>query len=118
MKISATMSKYYLGYLAVGWFGGNAEPAENVAAYAPIVRDIRVLAENAGDLSWLRSGLEHLLAAPGVRLMEYGGGLYPFSAAEIRDHLHFLWKSHCPRVELFEMDADAWLAHRQRMSGP
>jgi|SRR4051794_3648418 hypothetical protein len=127
MKISKTMVKYYLSYLTVGYFGDHAEPAENLEEYAPIVRNIRVLAERAGDLPWLRVALEHLLTNPGVNLKEYDGGHYPFSREQIEEILYYLWKTlwpdaqlgetgEGPAVQLLEMSADDWLNYRKSLS--
>lgn len=128
MKISKTMLKHYLSYLTVGHFGDHAHPAEDFADYAPIVRNIQVLAQASGDLHWLKRGLEHLLITDGLRLKEYDGGYYPYSPEQIREHLVFLWRAlspgeelpdpaDAPAVELVAMSAEDWLDYRQRMTG-
>ena len=128
MRISKTMVKYYLSYLTVGYFGDHAEPAEDFEEYAPIIRNIRVLAERAGDLPWLQLAIEHLLSDSNANLKEYDGGYYPFSRDQIEQHLYHVWKTlwpgaelgqpgEGPTVELVEMSADEWLEYRKSLSG-
>jgi hypothetical protein len=128
MKISKTMAKYYLSYITVAWFGDHPEPPETVEEYGPLVRNIKALAEPAGDLPWLRLALEELLTNPTSNLKEFDGGHYPYSSDQIQDLLHYVWKtlwpgSRLPRtgdgpvVELVSMSAEEWIEHRKLMTG-
>lgn len=127
MKISATMVKYYLSYLTVGWFGDHDAPPEEGAEIASIARNIQILANGAGDLVWLRTGLEALLTDPQAPLMEFDGGQYPFSRAGLLEVLKMLWEQLAPgtpldapgegpRVEWVDMTAAEWTAFKQRLA--
>ena len=127
MKISKTMVKYYLEHVTVVYFGDHNQPPEDLSDYDDCINTMRMIAENAGDLPWLKLALQHLLSHPGVNLRDYRGA-YPLQPEQVRELLEHVWAVLWPGqevpgpgegadVELVEMSVEDWAAARRRYAG-
>lgn len=123
MKLSNTMLRGYLRRIALGYLGRSDEPPEDPSEFDASIDEVRLAAEAAGDMPWLKLGLDHLLTAPGVRLRDYSGGQFPYTEHALYDLFLHAWQVLWPgeslsvpgegaQLELEEMQPEDWVAFK------
>lgn len=128
MKISATMVKALLGYVTSGYFDDHEDVPAVVTDIAEDARNMRIVAEQSGDLPWLKLALAHLLSDPAASLAGYGSFSRRLTEEEMGDLLMLIWQGLWPDepipepgagpdIELEQMEADDWLAYRSEVYG-
>ena len=117
-----------LGYVTSGYFDDHEDVPVSVAEIAEDVRNLRIMAEQSGDLPWLKLALAHLLSDPTASLVGYGSFTRRLTEDEMSDLLMLIWQALWPNepipapgtgpdVELEQMEADDWLAYRSEVYG-
>ncbi|MBQ0958162.1 hypothetical protein KAK06_04265 [Ideonella sp. 4Y11] len=123
MKLSNTMLRGYLRRIALGYLGRSDEPSEDPADFDASIDEVRLAAEAAGDLPWLKLGLDHLLTTPGIRLRDYCGDQFPYTEHALYDLFLHTWQVLWPDeplsapgegalLELEEMPTAQWVAFK------
>jgi hypothetical protein len=122
MEISRDMISFYLRKITSVYFGKHDIPPDDLSGYLDFVSDMRKHAERKGDLDYLRLGFEHVLANPNIDTVELAATDYPFDDAEVREIIHYAWKTIWPDaapippggppgVKIVPMSLDDWWAH-------
>jgi hypothetical protein len=127
MKISKTTVKFYLDHVMVVYFGDHNQPPEDLSDYDENIENMRIIAQKAGDLPWLKLALQYLLSHPEINLRDYRGS-YPFQPDQVRAILIHIWGVLWPgsevpgpgegaNVELVDMSVEEWADMRRHYAG-
>jgi hypothetical protein len=124
MKISKSMVRDHLRPVTMHYFVDHDMHPTDVADYIPYAAGVRDSAEEAGDLPWLKLGLEHVLTDFTEHPSELNGGSYAFNDGHMRDLIEIIWETlwpaaklpeDPPTVELEEMSTEEWQEHRKTL---
>ncbi len=125
MTISNTMLRNYLELITLTYFVDHNEMPEDLSEFDSYIDTVRRNAEASADLPWLLRGLQYLLNAPDVNLEDYGGGVFPLHAEDVRsiiwrvlDYLQAPGGTAMPVVPITlpDMTGDEWRAYKASLA--
>ena len=122
IEIPSHMLHHYLQNVTVAYFDPEHFPPDDVSGYASCIMNMRLLAEQFGDLEALKLAFEYLLSHPEIDASAFAGDRYPYDDDEVREIVRYaratIWPDagpvpeRGPDVRLVNLSLQEWRALR------
>ncbi|HYZ85464.1 MAG TPA: hypothetical protein VE621_13725 [Bryobacteraceae bacterium] len=121
MQFSKAAANFYLDYLTFHPFAGDDEGLESLSELDRYIRDMKIVAEQHGDLEPLRIFFDSVLANPEFATTSLLGSNWAFPEEELRRMIAYarekVWpgvpRSPDPQFELADVALEDWWASRE-----
>src|SRR6186713_2571085 len=89
MDLPRHLLGHYLQNITVAYCDPEDFPPDDVAGYAKCVNNVRLLAEQFGDLDALKIAFEYLLAHPEIDASQFAGDRYSYDDEEVSEIVRY-----------------------------
>ncbi|NIZ14726.1 hypothetical protein [Phaeobacter sp. HF9A] len=121
MHMNRDLIQAYIRKLTIGVGSAASDPFADITLFDNDVHSMKMAAERAGDLEWLRLSLDALIANPRGRIGQFVEQGYPYSDDEMVTLLTYayqkIWPDHKisdpgeeAALEFVEMSDETWQA--------
>lgn len=109
MDLHRDLIKSYIRKMTIGRGSSESDPFTDITFFNNDIYTMKVAAEQAGDLEWLRLSMDALIANPRGRIGQFVEQGYPYSDEEMVTLFTYAYKQIWPERDISERGEEAQL---------